>query len=182
MEIDPNVPAGMSTSFFNLLTDTGSQEPELADVIEDENETPPYDTDEYPGGAGNASVPMTVQYGAISAQEVDGRVGPFVAPCGLIEIDIRGYDVDGGPIATADMPAIDLLLHVAPGTYKGVAAIQWGSDHMKVEAETCIEVGKWASIANHVRANRIEYLLLIGILHLVGITNKAYSHVSGVCL
>jgi hypothetical protein len=53
---------------------------------------------------------------------------------------------------------------------------------MNVESETVIECGKWASVANHVRANRIEYLLLVGILHLVGITNKAYSHVSGVCL
>lgn len=58
----------------------------------------------------------------------------------------------------------------------------WDSEIMNVETETVIEVGKWASIANHVRANRIEYLLLVGILHLVGITNKAYSHVSGVCL
>jgi hypothetical protein len=38
---DPNVPAGLSTSFFNLLTDSGSQEPELAVVIEDENNAPP---------------------------------------------------------------------------------------------------------------------------------------------
>ena len=45
----PNVPAGMSGSFFNLLTDSGSQEPELADVIEDENDLPPYDRDAYPG-------------------------------------------------------------------------------------------------------------------------------------
>lgn len=124
--LDPNVPAGMSTSFFNLLTDSGSQEPELADVIVDENDEPPYDTTEYPGGATNATVPLTVQYGAISAQEVDGRVGPFVAPCGLLEIDIKGYKTDGTPVATADMPAIDLLLHVAPGTYKGVAAIPMG--------------------------------------------------------
>ena len=50
-DIDPNVPAGMSTSFFNLLTDSGSQEPELADIIEDENDKPPYDVDDYVGGA-----------------------------------------------------------------------------------------------------------------------------------
>ncbi len=48
-------------------------------------------------------------------------------------------------------------------------------------AETVVEVTKWASIVNHIRCNRIEYLLLVGILHLVGITNKAYSHVQGVC-
>lgn len=122
----PNVPAGMSTSFFNLLTDSGSQEPELADVIEDENDEPPYDLDEYPGGATNANVPWTVGYAAISPQEVDGKVGPFVAPCGLIEIELAGFADDGTAIDPAEMPEIDVLLHVAPGMYKGVAAIPMG--------------------------------------------------------
>ena len=62
----------MSTSFFNLLTDSGSQEPELADVIEDENDEPPYDQDEYPGGGVNAIVPQPVHYAAVSASEVRG--------------------------------------------------------------------------------------------------------------
>ncbi len=118
----PNVPAGVSTSFFNLLTDSGSQEPELADVIIDENDNPPYDLDEYPGGATNAIVPCTVGYAAISASEVDGRIGGFVAPCGLLEIEIKGFDAAGNPVATAAMPAIDILLHVAPGMYKGTAS------------------------------------------------------------
>ena len=122
----PNVPAGMSTSFFNLLTDSGSQEPELADQIEDENDEPPYDLDEYPGGATNANVPCTVGYAAISAAEVDGRIGGFVAPCGLLEIEIRGFAADGTAIATAAMPAIDILLHVAPGMYKGTASVPMG--------------------------------------------------------
>lgn len=48
--------------------------------------------------------------------------------------------------------------------------------------DTAVTLTKWASIVNHVRNNRIEYLLLVGILHLVGITNKAYAQVSGVCI
>ncbi len=123
---DPNVPAGMSTSFFNLLTDSGSQEPELADVIEDENDQPPYDADNYPGGTTNAIAPTTVGFAAISTSEVDGRIGGFVAPCGLLELEIKGYSTDGSEIPTADMPSVDVLLHVAPGTYKGVAAIPMG--------------------------------------------------------
>ncbi len=122
----PNVPAGVSTSFFNLLTDSGSQEPELADVIIEENDNPPYDLDEYPGGATNAGVSCAVGYGAISAQEVDGRIGGFVAPCGLLEIEIKAFDVNGTPIATAAMPAIDILVHVAPGMYKGTASVPMG--------------------------------------------------------
>ncbi len=50
------------------------------------------------------------------------------------------------------------------------------------QAEQVIAVSKWASFIDHIRNNRIEYLLCIGILHIVGITNKAYAHVSGVCL
>ena len=122
----PNVPVGVSTSFFNLLTDSGSQEPELADLIIDENDNPPYDIDEYPGGATNSNVPWTAGYAAISSSEVDGRIGGFIAPCGLLEIEVRGFDVNGAPVAPVDMPEIDILLHVATGMYKGVAAVDMG--------------------------------------------------------
>ena len=50
------------------------------------------------------------------------------------------------------------------------------------QIDTAVQVTKWASAINHLRNNRIEYLLLVGIMHLVGITNKAYDQVSGVCL
>ncbi len=123
---DPNVPAGMSTSFFNLLTDSGSQEPELADVIEAENDEPPYDADEYVGSDTNAAVPLTVQYGAISAAEVDGRLGGFVAPCGLIQIEVKGFDAAGEAVEDANMPAMELILHCAPGMYKGIASVPMG--------------------------------------------------------
>lgn len=53
---------------------------------------------------------------------------------------------------------------------------------MSTQIETAIEVSKWASMIEHLRNNRIEYLLVLGILHIVGITNKAYAQVSGVCL
>lgn len=107
---DPNIPAGLSTSFFNLLTDSGSQEPELAEVIEDENNEPPYDADDYVGGGVNAVNPMLVAYAATSAAEVDGRIGGFVAPCGLLHIEIIGRDGTGAVLADAVMPAIDLIL------------------------------------------------------------------------
>jgi hypothetical protein len=100
----PNVPPGMSTSFFNLLTDTGSQEPELADVIEQENDESPYDIDEYPGGPVNGNAAVTVGFGAISASEVDGRIGGFVAPCGLLQVEVIGRDYTGAVIIPANMP------------------------------------------------------------------------------
>lgn len=123
---DPNVPAGMSTSFFNLLTDSGSQEPELADVIEDENDEPPYDVDEYVGSDTNAKAPLVVGYAAISPQEVDGKIGGFIAPCGLIQIEVVGYNSVGAVVDDEFMPEIDMILHVAPGMYKGVASVPMG--------------------------------------------------------
>lgn len=119
----PNVPAGFSDSFFNVLTDMGSQEPELADRIEGEDDNPPYDLNNYPGGDVNANHPFVQGYGAVSTSEVDGRIGPFTAECGLIEIEVNAFDVDGNSV---DTPAIDVILHVMPGTYKGVAAIDMG--------------------------------------------------------
>lgn len=122
----PNTPAGLTTSFFNLLTDSGSQEPELATVIEAENDNPPYDLNNYPGGATNGAEPTIVGYSAISSEEVDGHIGPFVAPCGLLQIEIVGYDSNGVEVEPENMPDVDILLHVAPGTYKGVAAVPMG--------------------------------------------------------
>ncbi len=122
----PNTPAALSTSFFSLLTDTGSQEPELALVVQDENENPPYALDDYPGGAVNAPTTSPVGYAAISSSEVDGRVGGFVAPCGLLEIEVAGFDLKGDPILKESLPAFELLLHVAPGMYKGVASVPMG--------------------------------------------------------
>ena len=45
-----------------------------------------------------------------------------------------------------------------------------------------ITATKWASVLSHLKANRIEYLICVAILHLVGVTNKVYSHVEGVCI
>jgi hypothetical protein len=38
-----------------------------------------------------------------------------------------------------------------------------------------------ASILTHVKNNRIEYLLVIGLLHLLGISDRILTHASGMC-
>jgi hypothetical protein len=53
---------------------------------------------------------------------------------------------------------------------------------MNPDVETAVQAGKWLSMVDHIRNNRIEYLLVIGLAHLMGLTSKAYSHVSGVCI
>ncbi len=53
---------------------------------------------------------------------------------------------------------------------------------MNNKVETVLQVSKWAAITDHVKNNRIEYLVLFAILHLLGATDKVYSQVSGVCI
>ncbi len=38
-----------------------------------------------------------------------------------------------------------------------------------------------ASILSHVKNNRIEYLLLVGLLHLLGISDRVFTHAAGIC-
>lgn len=53
---------------------------------------------------------------------------------------------------------------------------------MSETAATAVHLTKWASFVDHVKNNRIEYLLVMGMLHIVGLTEKVYSQASGVCL
>ena len=48
--------------------------------------------------------------------------------------------------------------------------------------EEAIQGAKWASIISHIKNNRIEYLVLLGLLHLFGVTARVYGEVQGVCI
>jgi hypothetical protein len=127
--IDPSVPAGLSSSFFNLLTDSGSQEPELADRIEDDNDQPPYDQDTYPGmdnGVGfvNAAHPIDQGVAVATIGAPVGRIGSFVAPCGLIRFKVTAFDVNGSPLSSN--VEMQMKITVMSGKYKGIAAIPMG--------------------------------------------------------
>lgn len=50
------------------------------------------------------------------------------------------------------------------------------------QVESAMECTKWASALNHIKNNRIEYLVLMAIMHMIGATTKAYEQVQGVCL
>ena len=119
--LDPSVPAGMSSSFFNLLTDSGSQEPELADVIEDDNDEPPYDHDDYPQGDGNNAAPVILDTVAVTAQNPVGKLGSFIAPCGLIKLNSGIYYN-----ANSEAQPVAVIVHVAPGNYKGTMSVPMG--------------------------------------------------------
>lgn len=120
---NPNVPAGLPTSFFNLLTDSGSQEPELAAVIIDDNDDPPYHDANYPQGDANAIGPVCQDLTVASTPHPNGHIGPFVAECGLIMINMIGSLAGASaPIPTGLAVRVNLM----PGSYKGVASLPMG--------------------------------------------------------
>ena len=48
--------------------------------------------------------------------------------------------------------------------------------------QEAISGAKWASLISHIKNNRIEYLVLLGLLHLFGVTTRVYGEVQGVCI
>jgi hypothetical protein len=47
--------------------------------------------------------------------------------------------------------------------------------------ETAIASSKMVMVMDHLKNNRIEYLVLVLFSHVLGLTSKATEHVSGVC-
>ncbi len=62
-------------------------------------------------------------------------------------------------------------VHAEPGGNE----MESGSDVTVKDAVTT------ASLISHVKANRIEYLLLVGLLHLLGISDRIFAQASGIC-
>ena len=110
VQIAPDVPTGMQDNWMTALSDLGGQDPELANVLEDANDNPPYDLDEYPGGGTNwiGGAPQSYLITTTSLQ-VDKDLG-FKVPLGLLKLN------------HASSVAATLTLHLVPGTYKGVMA------------------------------------------------------------
>ena len=49
------------------------------------------------------------------------------------------------------------------------------------EVSTVVATSKVAIALNHLKNNRIEYLIVMLLAHMVGLTSKAAEHASGVC-
>lgn len=50
-----------------------------------------------------------------------------------------------------------------------------------VTPENAIAASKFAIAIDHIRNNRIEYLVLLLLSHMVGVTTKVYEKASGMC-
>jgi len=51
-----------------------------------------------------------------------------------------------------------------------------------MNTEAVVETTKVASVISHIRANRTEYLMVVILAHLVGLTDKLLEQTNGMCL
>jgi len=117
----PNVPATLPNSFYLKLQDEGSQDPELAGVIIEENDQPPYamGPGTYPGGeAFGVKGSMTrVGRGVMNNFTPLLNMPGFTAECGFIYIAAK---------STEGSDNCRVQVHLVPGEYKGVLAVPMG--------------------------------------------------------
>jgi hypothetical protein len=130
---EPTVPADMSDSIYAKLHGTDELTDNLVNDIEGTNDQPPYDANEYPGGATVMTVPHPVAFAAVNVTNPVANTGPMLAPCGLLKISVDAWH-DAAPDAGAtstDLTDLSVsntrvIVTVAPGPYRGVLAAAMG--------------------------------------------------------
>jgi len=121
---DPDLPAEYSTNMYALMAqDVDAVADEVAQNMEDQNDEPPYDQDDYPGSDTNSDAPWIQDFAVASTSVPVGVVPGFVAQCGLIKFQLSARDPNGD-VDTA--PSTVVAVHLVPGNYKGVAALPMG--------------------------------------------------------
>lgn len=135
---DPVLDSDASTSMYAKLMNMGTEDVslDLIDNLENNNDSPPYDFDDYPGGATNADAAVPVRFGAVTAQQAASTMPGFIVPCGLLKVfnsnmalqdgDSNGAFAIDDVYATASGLTIVLLITIAPGPYRGVLAAPMG--------------------------------------------------------
>ena len=122
---DPELPVEFSNNMYaKMATDVNLVADEIANNMEDENDQPPYDHDDYPGTDANSDSPWLQEFGVAAPGAPMATLPGFVAQCGLIRFNLTAHAVaDGTP--TAGVTSL-VQVHLVPGSYKGVAAFRMG--------------------------------------------------------
>lgn len=107
----PNVPAIASDDPLVNVFDYGTGIDEVIDLLEYENDAPPYDVAAYPGDDTNGAKPMVIQQTSVDLGRAS--IPGFVAFCGLIEFEIKS------PIAN---DVYSVLVELSSGSYRGIKA------------------------------------------------------------
>lgn len=121
---DPDVPATASTNMYSLMqTDIDSVSDEVMNDMEDTNDAPPYDHDDYPGNDSNPVNGHSLAMMATTMNRKDVTSSVVCAPLGLLAINHKGIAANGSDTTA---PAGILTFRVAYGNYKGLAAPSFG--------------------------------------------------------
>jgi len=121
---DPDLPGEYSNNLYaSMASDLDLVADEVAQNMEDENDEPPYDHDDYVGNDTNADWPMHQHIAFASVGSPQGVMPGFVAQCGLLRVDLGAINIQG---AEGTAPATQLNVHLVPGGYKGVLAEPMG--------------------------------------------------------
>lgn len=144
---EPSNRAEMATGFYAQFHGVGDIDDELGTDLRNDNDLPPYDNDDYPGGADNADVAVPQRLGSVNATQSTMTLPGFVAECGLIKIgtneiqltnttetlidvsDSATATASPGPLSTYEVvsaPTVALIITVAAGPYRGVLAAPMG--------------------------------------------------------
>ena len=94
---DPDVPSALTTSIYTLM-DAGLSDKieEVTQNLLDENDEPPYDVDDYPGGASNGTEPTLYTFGSNSSTfRRKISITGFAAPNGVVRINWAAMPVGG---------------------------------------------------------------------------------------
>lgn len=90
---DPHLPTDIDDNLYTLSEDAlGAQDVEVLQNMEESNNSPPYDVDEYPGNDANAKDPHCYAIGANATGATLGRflnLNGFSAPNGVIEVQCQ---------------------------------------------------------------------------------------------
>ncbi len=110
---DPNIPGVASDDPIVNVFDYGTTVDEVVNLMEGDNDSPPYDLYDYPGQGGNDNGPKPAVFQDTTL--VDGRavMGGFDAMCGLLELETT---------STVESDVFSVLVELAPGSYRGIKA------------------------------------------------------------
>ena len=127
----PSSPTTLNTGFYAEFHGVGDIDDELGEDIENDNDVPPYDRDNYADGETNAdaAVPCRIMtaVGARGSTTVPG----FIVPCGLLKVDSTELHLNAAENpneAYADTTAVTtaVIITMAAGPYRGVLAAPMG--------------------------------------------------------
>ncbi len=123
---NPDLPTEYSANLYaQLADDLDDVAAHVADDMEDENDEPPYDRDDYTGNDTNCDVPWVQEMQVASAGLPNATLDGFVAECGLLRFEVVAYDANGSAVDLGNS-LMNVYVTLVPGNYKGIMAKPMG--------------------------------------------------------